>query len=361
MRTKKSRLTLFILALVPLILFGVVSERNSWRPKVIFQAKGARPLGFSPNGHFLLTCSNNQVQLWNWRRGAVLRHLNRTPAEWGAVDNDGRIYILSAMSLMGYHAPGADGKFRVWNGLNGQLLKTYDSPGYSLIIAPDCKKINISSGSEDEASIETYEARTGRKLRDYKVVVPPNLKFEPVDTSASGGCGPVSCPGPPISPDGRWLITTLWNVTYPQNVGVKNEFKGWCLFDTVHKTKRLIKNFYVDANHPQYAVSGFSSNSKMLLFASQYYIEIWDAETLTMISRSHITDKNAVYSLQNNSSLLAGMNESGKILHIWDMLTGKLERELKHPHAVFNFCLSPDGKTLVTGDEVGVIRTWRLK
>jgi len=51
---------------------------------------------------------------------------------------------------------------------------------------------------------------------------------------------------------------------------------------------------------------------------------------------------------------------NGKVVRLWATADGKLKKELPHQHRVFSLCFHPEGKSLVSGDRVGVIRQWDI-
>lgn len=104
----------------------------------------------------------------------------------------------------------------------------------------------------------------------------------------------------------------------------------------------------------------FSADGRLLVFATQKGIQIWDWARSARLHQ--IVEEDIVISLcfSPNGALLASGNTSGTV-QLWDIQSGRLYRSF--PGAtdyVISLCFSRDGQSLASGSNDGTVKVWRL-
>ena len=123
----------------------------------------AQPLGFSPDGHTLLTGDlAGRLTLWNVATHSAVRMINvGAPVYWGAVSPNGR---LLAVQTQTEQSPTARVQVRPVDG--GKPLWTHelqDGAG-GVVFSPDGREVAALGCCTSRSTVATWDARTGREL-----------------------------------------------------------------------------------------------------------------------------------------------------------------------------------------------------
>jgi WD40 repeat protein/class 3 adenylate cyclase len=127
----------------------------------------AQPLGFSPDGHTLLTGDlAGRLTVWNVATRRVVRTIEvGAPVYWGALSPDGR---LLAVQTQTDQSPTARVQVRRVDG--GQPLWTHelqDGTG-GLYFSPDGRKVAALGCCTSRSTVASWNARTGRELFEMR-------------------------------------------------------------------------------------------------------------------------------------------------------------------------------------------------
>jgi WD40 repeat protein len=122
----------------------------------------AQALGFSPDGHTLLTGDlAGRVTLWNVATRRALRTIQmRAPVYWGAMSPDGRRLAVQTQTE---HSAGSQVQVRPTTG--GQPLWTHTLPDGTggLYFSPDGREVAALGCCTSRSTVATWDARTGRE------------------------------------------------------------------------------------------------------------------------------------------------------------------------------------------------------
>jgi WD40 repeat protein len=148
-----------------------------------------------------------------------------------------------------------------------------------------------------------------------------------------------------FSPDGRWLVTggvdaRIWDV------------------GSGRELRRLIANESTDAiallpDGRQILTSGRAQNQR------DYIVRLWDSSTGTEVRRyaGHSGRIGTIAVSPDGRQMLTGSGD--KTARLWDIVTGKTLRILRHSKAVTSVTFSSDGQLAFTGGW-DVVRVWQL-
>lgn len=309
---------LALLVALPLALFLVLRERNSWRPQPLVHVGKTRRgslsrIMYSPDGRFLVTENrwDYRAQLRDARTGALLHTLSEGEI---AFSKDGRRLGAS---------PG--GMIRIRDGHSGKLLlekKVWASGAIPQPLAYSLDGTRFAVGMGDSVWIWNTRAVHG-----------PEHKLS---------SGLVNCDT--FSPDGRlfaaggWGQIKYWNVVSGKLLHTIKGPETWKL--TFGPTAIA---FSRDGSILA-ATSGWGDPTPVLL---------WDVGRGRLL---HQLERGGAWlSFSPNGQMVASQGR------IWDAHTGSLMRSL--PEGIRFLCgdFSPDGKNLTTGNDDGTVWLWRIR
>ncbi len=153
-----------------------------------------------------------------------------------------------------------------------------------------------------------------------------------------------------ISSDGRFLAYTasdtgelvVWNLVAGQEVARLDDFAGG---------SDLVGTRAFD----------FSPDSEMLYYPTTAgNLRLLDTSSWMEYRRLHgapgtLSD----VTMSQDQGLLAAAGESGTVV-VWDLASGTVAQRIDEAGAVAKLSISPDGQTLLAGDERGEMTLWRL-
>ncbi len=278
------------------------------------------PVRFSPSGRTVVTAlaGNSLAQLWDTRRGRLLRTFNGVSAADIAYSPDEALVAIGGMLDEGMHSGGG---IQLWNTATGRLAKTlqaYANGINAVSFSPDGKSI---AGAADVLRI--WSTTTGKVQKTIKTQA-SSLTF---------------------SPDSRFLAAVsgrdnpdqiiLWNIGAAKKV--------WTVRGRQYGVGKVV--FSPDGR----ALAHIDSNLKVHLR------DVTTGKELRALASSS-TGVTSVLFLQKGK-ILAGVGTTG-IVTQWDTSTGEMTRS-NHKLEVALYQLDPgsDGNRLLSfGDNV--LRIW---
>lgn len=342
------------------------SVANSWHtgdgePKQRFEGYSSQvnSVAFSPNSHFILSGMgavfsaigdeidisqfNYSGHLWNVDSGQQVYELkHRSSVNTVAFTTDSRF----ALTASGFGERAA----HLWDVNTGQKVKSFveqfavsrgaiSGDGRSIIgVSPDPRP-------GGKATVHLWDVDSERKLRTFEHV--PDSDIHSLA----------------FSPDGRYIATGTGSFTSNQSVGA-----GFARLWDVSTGKELFK-----VTHPT-TVSSLAFSPDGRTFASgcaDSTARLWDVATGKKL-RSFDGRRNGVLSTASTDVafspdgryLLTGISpvEYGPeepFVRLWEVDTGKLLREFKHPAPVWSVAFSGDGKFVLTGSQDSTTRVWK--
>ena len=287
---------------------GAVARLGTVRLRL---AKGAPSSALSPDGKTIAVAGDHDtvVRLWDTGTGQLLQAVagHETGVEHLEFLPDGK--SLVTVSSRRFNLERQRQRLRIWDVLSGKA-STVTEPlplvVCSLSVAPDGSTLALAGYRHREkkrkAVVSLWDVETGRRIRE-----------------SSGHQGAVRSVA--FAPDGETLATSGDDMT----------IRIWKLGIGVKEVRRFSQH---TANPDPYRRMGIVGR---LCFSP-------DGEILASISAGGALDQG--------------------VAHLWEVSTGKEWRELagKDPHlrrGDGSVAFSPDGKTLVSGDDIAV-RIWDI-
>lgn len=303
-------------------------------------------LAFSPDGAQIVAGGRSHVvRVWDRTTGRLLRTTAEddkalAPAAVTAVSPDGELLIT----------PGAPGRLAVWERSSGRLVRELATGGAdrlrSVAVTPDGQNALAAAGGE----IFIWELSTGTLRPALKgksfVLSPDGLSLAAADEAgvrivdlASGAVRRTLCGrsepffGIDISPDGRSLVASEWNVSYL-----------WNLAET-GPPHRLGGTY--SENHA--AVAG-----NFVIAAGQ----VWDRSTGKLLHTLDKQQRTTAFAISPDGARIATGGGDG-LVRIWETATGQLQATLQGPASpVHRVLFSPDLSYVAAGRQDGTVSIW---
>lgn len=311
-------------------------------------------VAFSPDGNTIVSCSGNNIHLWDSHTNQLLKMLIRHTESVNSV-----VFSPDGETI----ASGSDDRtIRLWNVITRKHLKTllgHADAVRSVIFSPDGE--TIASGSDDR-TIRLWNAKTGELLKTFTGHV------ENINTVA-------------FSPDGDTIASGSGQLLY---IG-EGEDTGTCVGQEIRlwdvNTGQHLK---VLTGHISVVnCVAFSPDGKTIASASGHWegyegkasageeIRLWNANTGELLktltghedvvsSVAFSPDGNLIVSgdWYDSDGYLSSGTWNGEI-RVWDANTGEHLKSLKgHTGGVSSLSFSPNGKTLASGKTDGTILLW---
>ncbi|KAJ1908608.1 60S ribosomal subunit assembly or modification protein [Tieghemiomyces parasiticus] len=273
-------------------------------------------VGFNVDGTLMAAgAMDGKVRVWNTSDGQVIQALDG-PAEvtWLTWHPRGSILLVGS----------SDGTMWMWTLPSGHVMQVFTNPSADALtcgtFTPDGK--TIVTGSED-GSVTVWDPKTANAV--FRLTS-EDARFH-TDTVTSVAVSPDSSLAVTGAADGTARLIHLQN---GQIVGA------------------------LDGHTESVEAVGFSRVLPLIATASvDGTINLWDAQNHRL--RQTIRHDDAVTKLQwhTNSPLLTTAS-TDRTVRLWDARTGQCERKWSgHQDAILDFALSPDGHTVVTGSDDG--------
>lgn len=381
-------------------------------------------LSFSADGARLATgAADNEVRVWELASGRELQaFLHTGPIHTVAFHpkNNAVVYSSSADKTIAMHtisvtrvqsagAPlravavtangshivtaGEDDKIKLWNAGNGSNERTLDSGSKGVqALAVSKNNVLLAAGGSD-GIVRIFTLNDGKLLAEIKAPgVIRNLAFAPNNPILAAACVPA---------EGGGVLQT-WNVAFNPGQAAPAEFGkpvqtyggagavGGVVFDSKSNifysgsADKPIQTWKLAADapvknlpHPNLVdVVAFNpAGTQLATGCHDGRLRIFDVAKGTVVReiQAHVTapQPSAIYCLawsSDGKQIISGSYDHS--LKMWNTADGKLIREFKryeekkfekgHRDSVVTATLSPDGKTLASGDWDRAIKIWNV-
>jgi WD40 repeat protein len=285
-------------------------------------------LAFSPDGKLLASAGTDQAtRVWDVRTGKPLKRLWRLDEDYDVMvlqfSPDGKT-LYSCAGAAG--SPRRGDMVRIWDLSAGKARCPFlrsEEYGHLLAVSPDATVV-ASAGTN--TSITLWDLRAGRRLREV----------------------PASRHGKPLafSPDGKILVWGRSGVT-----------------DRIHFSDVATGAERIPPLGPAVScgAAAFSPDGRMLASSNENGdIHLWEMSTWRerLVLRGHKETVKILTFSANGKSLASA---DWKTVRLWNMHTGRPDRQLPALPEVFGLALSPDGRTLATGGWMdNDVRLWEV-
>ncbi len=327
---------------------GAVGRLGSARLR---HAAGVRAIAFAPDGRTLVSGGwDNTIRFWDLATG---RERDRLPGP-----KRGLLGIALTPDGKALVTVGNGGSIRIREQATGRELRSWQGHGGSHVrcvaVSPDGKLLATGGGGNHDPTLSLWDLATGTELHSPggKTYTINSVAFSPDGKVLAAGCGTLDWFGPPPAEDrGVGGTVRLWDVA----------------------TGKLLKTLRGHANGVTEVA--FSPDGKRLASAgNDSTLRLWDAATGKELARIPVPasppfpsygrpaeiDQGGVYSVKfsPDGRTLASAGEDG-VVRLWDAATGKESRTLPaHGHEVRVVAFSADGKTLASGSCDNTVRLW---
>ena len=316
-------------------------------------------VAFSPDGRTLVSGSTDKsLKLWDVATGQMLRTFagHASSVLGVAFSPDGGTLVSASM----------DKTLKIWDVATGMELRSFVGHGLSVesvAFSPDGK--TLVSGSEDKA-IKLWDAATGLELRNF------------------AGHG-VSVYSVAFSPNGKTVVSgnndetlKIWNLSSGQEPRtLSGHTKGVTSIDFSPEGKTIasgsgdktIKLWDIVSGKELLTLGGhvgnissvaFSPDGKTVVSGSfDNTLKLWNVFNGRELSTLDGHSTGVVASVAFSPDGKTVVSGEGKVVKIWDKLTGKELRSLvEHSDSVTSVAFSPDGITIVSGSWDQTLRLW---
>jgi RNA polymerase sigma factor (sigma-70 family) len=326
---------------------------------------------FATDGKTLISATTfpNQLWLWDVRTGEQpqkieLKGLNQ-PFTVRAISSDGKMAASTDR----------EGAIQLWK-VDGaaplRVLEGHGKPIHSLSFSPNNRTL-ASVALVDDREVRVWDVATGKllhKLEHPARVVTVSFSLDG-KMLASGGGQQVQAP---FRPEGKTTAVHLWDTTTGKLLRVLEGHQQPLLASafssdgkilasgSLDQTIRLwdvttgkeLRKLKGDAQYKGQTLS-FSPDSKLLAVGGiGPAVRLWDVTTGEELHRPETAHTGQVHSVAFSSdgkllATAAGRGEGDGTVRLWDAVTGKPLRALKHPGEAQRVAFAPNGKTLASG------------
>jgi WD40 repeat protein len=317
-------------------------------------------VAFSPDNKLLAVVSERGTHLLDPATGAERGNIKEQEVYWTAFTSDGKTIVSAGQK----NSPGSS--VRLWNAATRKEIRSFRWERiYSAALSPDGKM--LAAGNKN-GSIRVWDVESGAVVREFPsigtdLVWNAHMVFSPDSKllatvgntdisrairilSLESGKEAVRCSGHPtgassvaFSPDGARLVSG----------GLRGRVRVWDA-KTGKETVRILSHLG-DVRSVSFLPDGRSVVTKSI----DGTIRLWDGPTGNLLStlRAHWR-----WGISPDGRLMAAVGNDN-LVRLLDMETGQVLPLLGgHQRFVEHFTFSPDGKTLASLDEVGVLRVW---
>ncbi len=304
------------------------AEKLERRTTITGHISGFSEIAFSPDGHTIVSGSRDKkVRLWDTTTGKNIKtfigHLG--PVISVAFSPDGRTIASSGGVIYEDRWFADDYPIRLWDVPSGSQKSTifaYESDIYHVTFSPDGQILATYASNKKPVF---WDAVTGDLLWTF--------------TGIEKGVGYIT-----FSPDSRKFIYGDSNGIHLWNIASRRQIKTF--FGSIPKTSTFV--FSPDGN----TIAAGGSGQEVHLW------NVYTGERNTIIT-GHVGEfKHVLFSPDGQTLVTTSFWEDGT-LRFWDPESGTLKLMLKNiPDGVYNFAISPDGRTLALLVDTGIILLW---
>jgi WD40 repeat protein/DNA-binding SARP family transcriptional activator len=301
-------------------LRGVLNLNGSVAPDI-----GRVSVAFTPDGQHIVTRAST-VEVWDVPAGpnAVLSGHDRDVAAID-VSPDGRQLATG----------GRDGTLQIWELPGGKLTATmevHQSHMTAISFSPDGTMLVSANPFQSTASQSPFPASI------WQVGTGDLVRSLPIPQTGGRSC-PHVCQtlSAAFSPDGATIVTT----------GQDGAIRLWGAA-TGGKLRTI------DASERRLVAAAFSPDEELIAAAEVASVSLWDT---TSGEQARVLDAAGIaVAFDPTGDLLAVAGDDGTAT-LWEVETGRLVAELRHPAAVEGVAWSRDGRFLLTAGSGGA-RLW---
>ena len=273
----------------------------------------------SPDGKLLVTTGLDCIgRLWEVATGREIRTFSRLSS--ATFSADGKILVLGCGSEAILCALESGRQIRTFHHSNAVTSAAVSADGHWLVTG--CSYDETTHVYDETTHV--FDLGTGKEVRVFKKVAVP-------------------LPGNGLTPDGKWLATSLEKVRP--------------IWD---ESDRLVDIWDASTGKKLHALAHPKCPSCMAMFADGKFVltgswdgiaRLWDVSTGKLV-RLFAPDRergrlNSV-AVSRDGKWLATAN-SDHTASVWELATGKVVGVFGHPGIVYSVALSPDGCQLFTG------------
>jgi len=326
----------------------------------------AKSVAFSPDGKILASGSEDEtIRLWDVSKGELLLTFAGHAAGVSDVmySHDGEMLV----------SHGGDEMIHLWNAHTGEFLRTLTGHTdyiHSIAYSPDGAA--LASGCDD-GTIQLWDTDTG------------HLKATLTHPTNSNGVALVV-----FSPDGQTLASTdyaddiirFWDVASGAHLKtIKNspDTPNQIVFSPDGSTLvcagggGTMRFWDVVTTTPIRTLTGYPDlfrdivyspdGNKIVAVSAGPIIQIWDSRTSKLIKTYFVDSLRRIdhiaYSSDGITLAYGGVANAYYAVGLMNTETGEHGRVFRgHKDSISSIAFSPDGKTLASGDESGIINIW---
>lgn len=318
----KRRLKIGLAVLIPLLLFLIIRERLSWRPRTLRYDAPITAIAYSPNGQWLAVARQAQLEI------------RKTPGDqllWSETFHQGLCKALAWAPDGRTLAIMRRSRIQVWDVAGHRLVREMQSdrwyPGTAILFSADGTQLLTGGGEIPTLLWDVQTGKLQREVAQWTVGTPVAL-----------------------APDGHTLAL-LDYVHYPTGVRLW-QYGSW-------KELHILAPPHGDA----LTCVAFAPDSKTVATGTESgRVILWDVGTGRQLSSAtfHYGGVECLAFTRDGQWLASGGGEGETKL--WDAHQYTLLRTLNdHSGAVFALSISPDATQLAAASQKNLIKLWRVR
>ena len=275
---------------------------------------------FSPDGRHILTAGiDNTARLWDVESGEEVRRITGLGAIWSARYSPDGQYIAVA----------EDSDISLWDISSGQEIWRADGHTGTIFYSDFSLDGRFLATASNDGTARLWDVLSGKELRQF-----------------TGHAEYLS--NATISPDGRFLLTTSGDRT----------LRLWDI-ETGAELRRFV-------GHSDIVISGwFSPNGRTILSSGHDgTARLWDVQTGQELRRivGHTGVVRTVFSPDGRNFLTVGEDRSVRLWETTAVNEPQTALNYGPGHAAFltGVIIAPDGRSVLTGQNGGLIQEWDI-